>query len=182
MQVGCAFADADVRVTRVSYSSDTNTRNRNRNYPFLRSIQTRESFRKAYSVAALFQHLWRRTVKVRSESIPMRPTGPLSLASINYTNFSYQASSFNGDLKKDSLSYTLRTLCPYAGRNGLCDALATGRSCPYLHGDVCDLCQMPALDPNDERQREQHRSVSDERSTREEPFLSSSSSSSNRNA
>ncbi|UJR23235.1 hypothetical protein I4U23_026255 [Adineta vaga] len=54
-------------------------------------------------------------------------------------------------------TYFLQSLCPYAEKEGVCEALETGRYCPYIHGDLCDLCEMPALHPNNEKQREQHR-------------------------
>ena len=53
----------------------------------------------------------------------------------------------------------LQSLCPYAEKEGFCEALETGRYCPYIHGDLCDLCEMPALHPMNEKQREQHRMV-----------------------
>lgn len=56
-------------------------------------------------------------------------------------------------------AYFLQSLCPYAEKDGICEALETGRYCPYIHGDLCDLCEMPALHPMNEQQREQHRTV-----------------------
>jgi hypothetical protein len=56
-------------------------------------------------------------------------------------------------------SFVLQSLCPYAEKDGICEALETGRYCPYIHGNLCDLCEMPALHPADEKQREQHRLV-----------------------
>jgi hypothetical protein len=56
-------------------------------------------------------------------------------------------------------SFLLQSLCPYAEKDGICEALETGRYCPYIHGDLCDLCEMPALHPTNEKQREQHRLV-----------------------
>jgi len=50
-------------------------------------------------------------------------------------------------------------LCPYAEKDGYCEASETGRYCPYIHGDICDLCELPVLHPTDEQQREQHRLV-----------------------
>lgn len=55
--------------------------------------------------------------------------------------------------------YSLQSLCPYAEKDGICEALVTGRYCPYTHGDLCDLCGMPALHPTNEKQREQHHLV-----------------------
>ena len=56
-------------------------------------------------------------------------------------------------------AFLLQSLCPYAEKEGICEASETGRYCPYIHGDLCDLCEMPALHPTNEKQREQHRSV-----------------------
>ena len=56
-------------------------------------------------------------------------------------------------------AFLLQSLCPYAEKDGICEALETGRYCPYIHGDLCDLCEMPALHPTNEKQREQHRLV-----------------------
>jgi E3 ubiquitin-protein ligase makorin len=54
-------------------------------------------------------------------------------------------------------TFFLQSLCPYAEKDGICEALETGRYCPYIHGDLCDLCELPALHPFNEKQREQHR-------------------------
>ena len=59
----------------------------------------------------------------------------------------------------DAPNFTISTFCPYAEKNGLCEALDAGRFCPYLHGDTCDFCNLPVLDPTDDRQREEHRLV-----------------------
>ncbi|CAF0857297.1 unnamed protein product [Rotaria sordida] len=56
-----------------------------------------------------------------------------------------------------SPNFTLQSLCPYAEKDGYCEASETGRYCPYIHGDLCDLCEMPVLHPINEKQREQHR-------------------------
>ncbi|UJR25696.1 hypothetical protein I4U23_007047 [Adineta vaga] len=70
----------------------------------------------------------------------------------------YQPSNSNEEEEQeDSANFTLQTLCPYAKKDGLCEALETGRFCPYLHGDMCDLCELSVLDPTNEKQREQHR-------------------------
>ena len=58
-----------------------------------------------------------------------------------------------------SPSYTVKSLCPYAEKEGVCEALETGRYCPYIHGLKCDLCEKPILHPTDKNQREQHRLV-----------------------
>ncbi|XP_034948500.1 probable E3 ubiquitin-protein ligase makorin-1 [Chelonus insularis] len=43
-------------------------------------------------------------------------------------------------------------LCPYAEATGICTKL----KCPYLHGDICELCGRAALHPYNEEQRQQH--------------------------
>ena len=75
------------------------------------------------------------------------------------TNDMVDPSNMIEQLSVSSPPFVVQSLCPYAEKEGVCEALETGRYCPYIHGDLCDLCEMPALHPNDERQREQHRSV-----------------------
>lgn len=43
-------------------------------------------------------------------------------------------------------------LCPYAAA-GHCHY---GNSCPYLHGDLCDICRLRVLHPHDPEQRRAH--------------------------
>uniref|UniRef100_A0A667YUX3 E3 ubiquitin-protein ligase makorin-2 n=1 Tax=Myripristis murdjan TaxID=586833 RepID=A0A667YUX3_9TELE len=43
-------------------------------------------------------------------------------------------------------------LCPYAAA-GHCHY---GNSCPYLHGDLCDICRLQVLHPHDPEQRRAH--------------------------
>ncbi len=54
---------------------------------------------------------------------------------------------------------TLQSLCPYGEKDGYCEAVNTGRYCPYIHGDMCDLCEKLVLHPSNEKQREKHRLV-----------------------
>lgn len=68
-------------------------------------------------------------------------------------------STISQQLSASSPIFSLQSLCPYAEKDGICEALETGRYCPYVHGDICDLCEMPALHPINEKQREQHRLV-----------------------
>ncbi|VDN03456.1 unnamed protein product [Thelazia callipaeda] len=44
-------------------------------------------------------------------------------------------------------------LCPYF-ETGYC---VKGDQCQFVHGDICDLCNIPCLHPNDREQRAQHR-------------------------
>lgn len=45
-------------------------------------------------------------------------------------------------------------LCPYAEASIICKKT----NCPYLHGDLCDMCNRPVLHPlNDEQRKEHHR-------------------------
>ncbi|CAD6221273.1 GSCOCG00005122001-RA-CDS [Cotesia congregata] len=46
-------------------------------------------------------------------------------------------------------------LCPYAESSGVCKKL----ECPYLHGDICDLCGSAALHPFNKERRQQHTSA-----------------------
>ncbi|KAM3843038.1 E3 ubiquitin-protein ligase makorin-2-like, partial [Diretmus argenteus] len=46
----------------------------------------------------------------------------------------------------------LPQLCPYAAA-GHCHY---GTSCPYLHGDLCDICRLHVLHPHDPEQRRAH--------------------------
>lgn len=65
----------------------------------------------------------------------------------------------SNEFEQYAFSHSFQSLCPYAEKDGVCEALETGRYCPYIHGDICDLCQMPSLHPTNEYQREQHRMV-----------------------
>ncbi|CAF1418273.1 unnamed protein product [Adineta ricciae] len=70
----------------------------------------------------------------------------------------YQPSNSNEEQQSNEApNFTISTFCPYAEKNGLCEALDAGRFCPYLHGDACDFCNLPVLDPTDDKQREEHR-------------------------
>ncbi|XP_057323345.1 probable E3 ubiquitin-protein ligase makorin-1 isoform X1 [Microplitis mediator] len=46
-------------------------------------------------------------------------------------------------------------LCPYAESSGVCKKL----ECPYLHGDICELCGSAALHPFNKERRQQHTSA-----------------------
>ncbi|CAF1299647.1 unnamed protein product, partial [Didymodactylos carnosus] len=52
---------------------------------------------------------------------------------------------------------SLQSLCPYSEKDGYCEANESGGYCPYIHGDLCDLCQMPCMHPYNEKQRDEHR-------------------------
>lgn len=54
---------------------------------------------------------------------------------------------------------TLQSFCPYVEKDGHCEARETGRYCPYIHGDHCDLCEKAVLHPTNKKQREEHRAV-----------------------
>ena len=82
---------------------------------------------------------------------------PMSYASACRGNNDYTDSSTF--VQQSPATFLLQSLCPYAEKEGVCEALETGRYCPYIHGDLCDLCEMPALHPADEKQRERHRLV-----------------------
>ncbi|KAH9507931.1 E3 ubiquitin-protein ligase makorin-1 [Bulinus truncatus] len=50
---------------------------------------------------------------------------------------------------------------PYEFQEGLCPYYAIGEchyeeNCIYLHGEICDMCDMPRLHPTDLKQREEH--------------------------
>ncbi|CAL8336186.1 unnamed protein product [Lota lota] len=49
----------------------------------------------------------------------------------------------------------LMQLCPYAAA-GQCHY---GNTCPYLHGDLCEICRLHVLHPNDPEQRRAHEKV-----------------------
>lgn len=49
-------------------------------------------------------------------------------------------------------------LCPYAAA-GQCHF---GDTCPYLHGDMCEICRLQVLHPYDPEQRAAHEKVSKE--------------------
>lgn len=46
-------------------------------------------------------------------------------------------------------------LCPYGEATGFCKKL----ECPYLHGDICELCGRAALHPFNEDSRQKHTNV-----------------------
>lgn len=52
------------------------------------------------------------------------------------------------------MASTQAQLCPYFEKQLDCPF---GHTCEYIHGDVCDLCNMGCLNPYDERQRDEHR-------------------------
>jgi hypothetical protein len=81
------------------------------------------------------------------------------LEPINYANICHDPSISIEQQKEFSPNFTLQSLCPYAEKDGYCEASETGRYCPYIHGDICDLCELPLLHPTDDQQREQHRLV-----------------------
>ena len=87
-------------------------------------------------------------------------TAPMSYANVCRLNNDVADSAIYIEPTAPSIvSVMLQSLCPYAEKDGYCEALETGRYCPYIHGDLCDLCEMPALHPTNEKQREQHRFV-----------------------
>uniref|UniRef100_A0A1L8DSZ3 RING-type E3 ubiquitin transferase n=1 Tax=Nyssomyia neivai TaxID=330878 RepID=A0A1L8DSZ3_9DIPT len=47
-------------------------------------------------------------------------------------------------------------LCPYVKINEEFGTCAYGDSCPYAHGDLCDMCGQFCLHPTDEEQRKSH--------------------------
>ncbi len=53
---------------------------------------------------------------------------------------------------------------PHLDHQQLCPYLAMGHchygdSCPYLHGDLCEICRLQVLHPNDPEQRAAHEKV-----------------------
>ncbi len=53
---------------------------------------------------------------------------------------------------------------PHPDHQQLCPYLAMGHchygdSCPYLHGDLCEICRLQVLHPNDPEQRAAHEKV-----------------------
>lgn len=57
------------------------------------------------------------------------------------------------EYEDDCRSFSSLPLCPYF-ETGNCDK---GDKCQFVHGDVCDLCNVPCLHPTDTEQRAQHR-------------------------
>ena len=47
-------------------------------------------------------------------------------------------------------------MCPYMMGKGRCPYEDT---CTYLHGQVCEMCGMNVLNPNDKEQRDEHMKV-----------------------
>lgn len=46
-------------------------------------------------------------------------------------------------------------MCPYMDVNGACNNYTEGE-CPYAHGQMCELCGLPALHPYNEEKRKKH--------------------------
>ena len=49
-------------------------------------------------------------------------------------------------------------LCPFYTATIQCEQRELG-TCPYIHGDTCDMCLYPCLHPTDVKQQEAHRKV-----------------------
>ncbi|CAF3868715.1 unnamed protein product [Rotaria magnacalcarata] len=96
---------------------------------------------------------------ITNQSYPVNNGVSLSYASIcRVNNDNIEPSHISQPVSSlHNGTFSLQSLCPYAEKDGVCEALETGRYCPYIHGDLCDLCEMPALHPTNEKQREQHR-------------------------
>ncbi|CAF3427802.1 unnamed protein product [Rotaria sp. Silwood1] len=95
---------------------------------------------------------------INNQSRPINTGVPMSYASVcRGNNDMIDSSNLTQQLSPSPSIFSLQSLCPYAEKDGICEALETGRYCPYVHGDLCDLCAMPALHPTNEKQREQHR-------------------------
>ncbi|CAF0869015.1 unnamed protein product [Didymodactylos carnosus] len=83
----------------------------------------------------------------------LRGVDSLSLA--NHSNFDIQTQQQPPSSQTVYLS--LQSLCPYSEKDGYCEAKEHGGYCPYIHGNLCDLCEMPCLHPYNEKQQEEHR-------------------------
>ncbi|CAF1221908.1 unnamed protein product [Rotaria sordida] len=95
---------------------------------------------------------------INNQSRPINNGVPMSYANVcRGNNDIIDPSNITQQLSPPLSTFSLQSLCPYAEKDGTCEALETGRYCPYIHGDLCDLCGMPALHPTNEKQREQHR-------------------------
>ena len=80
-------------------------------------------------------------------------TGPCSYSSAAQSGLEERDDSFDGAVAAAAGNQV--ELCPYAA-HGQC---RFAERCPYVHGEVCDLCFRPLLVPNDQLQNEQHRKV-----------------------
>lgn len=49
-------------------------------------------------------------------------------------------------------------MCPYMDVNGACNNYSEGE-CPFAHGQMCELCGLPALHPFNEEKRKKHTQV-----------------------
>ena len=97
---------------------------------------------------------------VQPKPPPINGAVPMSYASVcRGTNDMTDPSIMIDQISLTSPTFLFQSLCPYAEKDGICEALETGRYCPYVHGEICDLCGMPALHPINEKQREEHRMV-----------------------
>lgn len=53
---------------------------------------------------------------------------------------------------EDSIRESFSQLCPFYMVSGNCQR----STCTYIHGDLCDMCQLACLHPTDENQRNSH--------------------------
>lgn len=82
------------------------------------------------------------------------------LVPCNQSTVYYNSSMHHPEQIKPLITSPSQSLCPHINQQGHCHILKHGRACSYLHWELCNLCQMPALHPTDTRQRERHQSVS----------------------
>ena len=64
-------------------------------------------------------------------------------------------SATDSEIPVDAFTNSGQLLCPYSANR----ACPYGEDCVYIHGDVCDLCGLAVLHPEDAQQREEHRKV-----------------------
>ena len=71
----------------------------------------------------------------------------------SYAQAAYSAT--DAEVPQGAVKSSGDLLCPYSA-NRECPY---GEDCVYIHGNVCDLCGLAVLHPEDARQREEHNKV-----------------------
>lgn len=89
-----------------------------------------------------------------TEFVPGKPYLCSSIPS-SYANAASTGSHQTEDRGNDEVTDSSQLLCPFS-TNKECPY---GEDCVYLHGNICDLCGLAVLAPDNEEQNQQHKKV-----------------------